>query len=257
MLALLMSVPFLCALRIPQDGLNCKVAPPVIEVGAFYNGATVRVEGTAQAGSQVIVAVAGPDREERFNKKARFGPIWLNAGGVRVSGVPSAFLRFSTGPVPMLLNSESIGRYGLDEDCLMRQMYIEPRAPDVRSDAAIRASYLALKKSAGTYRFADGTIHLVNAGERAAFSLQFQWPKKAPPAEYEVRVYAVRDGSVIRGLSVPIEVVRTGFPAWLAGMAENQASLYGLVAVIIAALAGFGIDFLTTRLFGRKGASAH
>ena len=99
---------------------------------------------------------------------------------------------------------------------------------------------------------------MVNAGERSTFSLQFQWPKKAPPAEYEVTVYEVRDGAVIRGLAVPIEVVRTGFPAWLAAMAENRASLYGTVAVIIAAMAGFGIDFLTTRLFGRKrGASAH
>ena len=57
---------------------------------------------------------------------------------------------------------------------------------------------------------------------------------------------------------MPIEVVRTGFPAWLAGLAQNQSSLYGLIAVITGVLAGFGIDFLTTRLFGRKrGASAH
>jgi hypothetical protein len=46
--------------------------------------------------------------------------------------------------------------------------------------------------------------------------------------------------------------VRTGFPAWIAELAENRASLYGVAAVLIGALAGFGIDFITTRVFGRK-----
>ena len=156
MLALLVSVPFLYALRIPQDGLTCKVTPPVIEMGAFYNGTAVRVEGTAEAGSQVIVAVAGPDSEEHFKKKIHAGPIWLTAGVVRISRVPSAFLRFSTGPVRTMLRGESIALHDLDEEYLMRQMHIEPRAPDAASDTAIRASYLALKKSEGIYDFADG-----------------------------------------------------------------------------------------------------
>lgn len=84
------------------------------------------------------------------------------------------------------------------------------------------------------------------------YILQFRWPKKAPPGEYQIHAFEIRDGEVARQASVTIPVVPTGFPAWLAVLSENRASLYGLAAVLISALAGFGIDFLTTHLFRGK-----
>ncbi len=98
---------------------------------------------------------------------------------------------------------------------------------------------------------------MVESGGHAPFSLAFRWPKKAPPGNYEVRVYEVVGGAVVRDASVPFSVVRTGFPAWLSALAENRAPLYGATAVLVAVLAGFGIDLLTTRIFGKKRAVSH
>ena len=247
-----------CAAGTPEGHLAANVSPRRIEVGAFYDGATVKVEGVAEAGSQVIVTVVGSDAEERFNRKGRLGPIWLNSGKVRISGVPSLFLRFSAAPVGTLLSRDSVARHGLDKESLMQRMRADPRAPGDRGDARIRADYLSLKEADGSYAFGDGGIQVTeNGGRDAAFTLAFRWPKKAPPAMYEVRVYEARNGEVVRETSMPLEVVRTGFPAWLAGIADGRPSLYGITAVLAGALAGFGIDLLVTRLFGRKRAAAH
>jgi hypothetical protein len=240
------------------DGrLTCRVTPRVIEVGAFYNGASVRVEGVAAPRSKVIVTVAGSDREERFNRKARFGPVWINAGKVRISGAPSLFLRFSAAPIATLLQRDSVAGRKLDEASVTTRMHIDPPSPDRPGDAALRTTYLALKRTDGIYAFAESGIVMSQSGGDCKYALEFRWPKKAPPAEYEVRAYEVRDGSVIEEASVPLSVLPTGFPAWLAVLAEEHASLYGMAAVVIAALAGFGIDFLTTRIFGKKRSTAH
>jgi len=229
----------------------CRVTPRLIQVGAFYDGADLRIEGVAAPGARVIVTVTGPDREEAFNRKARFGPVWLNAGKVRISGAPSLFLRFSSQPASGLAP-------GFDEASLAARLHLSPASPDRRADASLRADYLALKKADGVYAFHESGVTLAAPGPAGApYNVRFRWPKKAPPAEYRVHVFEVRPGEPMAESVYPLLVVRTGFPAWLAGMAENRASLYGITAVLIGALAGFGIDFLTTRLFGRKRSVVH
>jgi hypothetical protein len=224
-----------------------RITPAQISVGTSYSGADVRIEGAADAGSNIIITVTGSDREEQFNHKARYGPIWASGGRLRISGVPSLFLRFSSAPVDSLLGPDTVRQMGLDTASLAARMHIEPRPRDRRAEDAIRRDYLALKTADRVYRIDEPGVQ---TGSR--FSLRFHWPRKAPPGVYQVHVYEIRDRTVVRESSMPYSVVRTGFPAWLAGLAESRASLYGLVAVLIGALAGFGIDFLTTCLLGKK-----
>jgi hypothetical protein len=253
-----MSVVSLLALSLYAGGfvpppLIRSVTPSVIEVGAFYGGVNVRVEGVAPPGSKVILTVTGSASAEAFNRKARYGPIWLTAGKVRISGAPSLFLQFSAEPVRNLLSEDWITRKGLDEAALMNHVHLEPEQKDPAIRTALQADYLALKKRDGAYNF-DGPRIVMGrpSNDGTPYTLEFRWPKKAPPAEYQIHAFEVRDGEVAREASVAIPVVPTGFPAWLAALSENRASLYGISAVLISALAGFGIDFLTTHLFRGK-----
>ena len=52
-------------------------------------------------------------------------------------------------------------------------------------------------------------------------------------------------------------MVKVGVPATLHDFAMNDAAKYGGLAVLIAVLAGFGIDFLVARIFGSKAKAAH
>jgi hypothetical protein len=70
--------------------------------------------------------------------------------------------------------------------------------------------------------------------------------------DYVVSAYECRNGAVVRQTSVPLKVVRVGLAAELAFLADQHESLYGLIAVLAAAMAGFGIDFLAMLLRPRK-----
>ncbi len=234
-----------------------KLTPERIEMGSFYNGARLRVEGLIGRGSKAIVVLRGADKEEYFNRKGRFGFIWLNAGSVRISGAPSLFLCFSPEPVRALLDAEVIGQRLLDEASIQAQLRIDPEQ-NPHQAAEVRSDFLALKTEEGLYSvYSCGLKMDTPLAEGATFSAEFQWPKRAPPASYAVEVLECRDGKVIAESSIPLEVVKVGFPESIAVLANQHAALYGMLAVLAAASGGFAIDFLAAKLFGRRRGVAH
>jgi uncharacterized protein (TIGR02186 family) len=235
-----------------QTPTTIAVRPDAVRIGAFYAGADLEVSGLLPAGAQAIVVVRGPDAEERFNTKGRFGPIWANAGGVRISGVPSLFLAFSSRPVALLLARAQVDRRQLDERAIEAQMKVEPPARDRRE---VRANYLKLKAGQGMLRVEEGSVRVQERGDRTAYAVSFRWPKKAPPARYTVTAFAVRDGAIVGEASAELPVTTAGVPARLADLARQRATLYGILCVLAATLAGLGIDFIASRIGGRV--SAH
>lgn len=223
-----------------------RLTPPAIEMGAFYNGARIKVEGTAEAGAAVLVVIRGADVEEVFNRKGRVGPIWVTTGKVHISGVPALFLSYAARPVAAILDRQVVEAQQLDEGALKRQMRVQPRAMD---QEIIRDHYLKLKREEGTLQVFDNAVKMGRPGEQGVpFTLELDWPKKAPPARYELRVYQCRDRAIVHQSSMILEVKAVGFPAGMAGLARSHGPLYGFIAVLIAAMAGFGMDYLASRL---------
>jgi uncharacterized protein (TIGR02186 family) len=223
-----------------------KLTPDVIRMDAFYSGRWMRIDGVVAAGSTAVVVIRGPETEEVFNRKARAGPIWINSGKVHISGVPSLFLCYSSEPLARLLRRDEIDQNQLDDLAVMQQMTVTPKEMDHK---VIRANFIELKTAENVYRMIAGGLKMGTPGAAGdPFSVSFHWPRKAPPAHYEVRVYEVRGGAIVGKISAPLEVVKVGFPELMAYLAVEHASSYGIAAVLIAALGGFGIDFLAAML---------
>ncbi len=228
------------------------VRPEVVRMDAFYGGSRVEVAGRVPGGAEVVVVIKGPDKEETFNMKGRFGPIWASLGRVHISGVPSLFLALSSGPLSRLLSRQELDRYQLDTQAIETQMKVEP--PE-RDQPSVRENYLKLKAGRGILKVEEGTVRVEEQGDFASYTASFQWPNVAPPASYTVAVFAVRDKSIVGEASTSLQVVTVGVPAKMAALARQRATLYGFLCVLVATLAGLGIDFAASRLGGK--ASTH
>lgn len=227
-----------------------KITPPTVEMGTFYGGAKMHVAGIADAGSKVIVVVRGSSAAEVFNKVGRVGPIWVNTGKVTISAAPSLLLIFSSEPVNTCLNSAAIDQYQLDLGSLRKHMQIETKAPD---RDRVADDFLALKAHQGNYRINSASVQLGALDQGGLpYSLDFEMPRSATPGEYQVSVLECRNGEVANKSDVDLGVVEVGFPALVARLARERASLYGIISVMIAMAAGFGIDFIASRIFKRK-----
>lgn len=230
------------------------VTPPVIGMGMFYTGADVRIEGVVSAGSKVAVVVRGGQRSEVFNQKVKTGPIWITSGKVTISGVPSLFLRFTDGMLRDSLAREDIDRYQIDQSAIQRQMEVHPD----HDHEVMVASWLSLKAHDGTYGLVRNGVKMGQPRDGAVpFSVRFAWPKKSPPGQYTVSVYEYRERAVVATSEVSLPVERVGFSAWLATVVTQRSLIYGLMAVLVSAVAGFGIDLLVALIFGKKAVTAH
>jgi hypothetical protein len=231
-------------------GLDLKVTPQVVEMGAFYNGAKIRIEYLSEPDAKPVVLIKGSEVHELFNVKGRAGPIWVNAGKVTISGVPSLYLSMSPQAVSDFLQPEAVDRYMLDLIALKGQIRIEP--PEMDSDV-LRTEYLKLKSNEKSYRFINDAVKVGEASKDGVpYVVDLEWPRNAPPGDYEVVVYEFRNGSIAKELHAPLKADRVGFPAFMASLANKRAELYGVLCVVLAVLAGFGMDSLVAAL-RRKG----
>jgi hypothetical protein len=234
--------------------MRLRVTPAAIEMGTFYSGAEVRIEGVIRPGSKVAVVVRGDSHAEVFNRKIRVGPIWINSGKVKVTGVPSLFLRFTDGMLRYFLVREAMDHHQMDQAAIQRQMEL---TPDQDHETMV-ASWLSLKAHDGLYGLVRDGVRLgppIPSG--VPFRVAFQWPKKAPPAVYQVSVFECRDMSVVSTASAPLPVRRAGLPAQVAQMAQQRSLAYGILSILVASAFGFTIDWLVALVFGRKAATAH
>jgi len=252
-----------------------KLSPETIQMGAFYSGAKVRIEGTAPAGSQVLVVIRGEEHDELFNKKGRVGPIWVNTDKIHVAFTPSLFLSFSSADVTALLDPTSIETYQLDQQAIKNRLACRTRCkcspttrhhtsagviahcagvePDPQYRELIASNYLALKSREGRYQTHSGVVRIVNAtGDNSRYSVDLDWPRSAPPGSYEVEVYACQNRSVAARTTTVLQVVEVGFPAQMVALAAGRPWVYGIVAVLGAVFAGFIIDAITSRLRRRS-----
>lgn len=227
-------------------GLGIKVTPQVVEMGAFYNGAKIRIEYLSAPDAKPVVVVRGSEVSELFNVKGRAGPVWVNTGKVSISGVPSLYLSMSPQAVSDFLQPEAIDKYMLDLTALKKQIKIEPQEMD---RDILRAEYLNLKSRENSYRFISDAVKMGEPGQDGVpYAIDLEWPRNAPPGDYEVVVYEFRNGSIAGESHAPLKVERVGFPAFMAALASNRAELYGVLSVILAVLAGFGMDSLVAAL---------
>jgi hypothetical protein len=231
-------------------GLGIKVTPEVVEMGAFYNGAKIRIEYLSEPDAKPVVVIRGSEVSEVFNVKGRAGPIWVNTGKVSISGVPSLYLSMSPQAVSEFLQPEAIEKYMLDLMALKKQIKIEPREMD---GDILRTEYLRLKSDENSYRFMSDAVKMGAAGQDGVpYVIDLEWPRTAPPGDYEVVVYESRNGAITKELHAPLKVDRVGFPAFMASLAKKRAELYGVLCVILAVLAGFGMDSLVAALRRRS-----
>ena len=249
----------------PEQMPRPKLIPEKIEMGTFYNGTRLRIEGTAPVGSGILIVIEGSERDEFFNRKGRVGPIWLTVDRIHVKHAPSVFLRFSSTALSSLVDREGVQKYQLDEDAIMdrirllchckcsltdrsQQSGVHDAVPDPSYARLLYADFLELKHHDGSYREQTGTVNITGTNSGTAYSLEFEWPRKIPPGSYRVAVYACRDRRVIAQSAAKLQLAEVGFPAYMANLAFSKPWIYGIGAVLVAVLAGFLTDVLTNRL---------
>jgi hypothetical protein len=104
---------------------------------------------------------------------------------------------------------------------------------------------LKLKQKEGLYREMFGNISYASAVDgQKTFSAKIPIPSRLTSGAYTVEVDAIRNGEVVARAEQPLTVNLVGFPALLSQLAFGHSALYGILATLIALLAGLGIGLI-------------
>ncbi len=237
---------FLLGLSAPvqaQEQIVAGMSQNRVSITADFDGSEILIYGAVkreapppegQGPLEVIVTVEGPATPVVVRRKDRVAGIWLNNAEVRVSSAPSFYAVATTGPLDHILS---------DTDNLRHAITIERviRAVGITSDADKAGEFLLgllrVRTNEGRYRVLQGKVELT---EETLFRTDVVLPANLTEGEYKVRLFLLRDKRVIATQDRVIGVRKEGLERWVFNLAQEQPLLYGLISLVLAALAGWG-----------------
>ena len=223
-----------------------------ITIDFFYHGSTVSARGLVEPGTDVVIKIAGPDGTETLKQKGKTaGVLWMNVGTLHFEKTPNLYEIYSTRPIDQILTPEEAEREVIGYGALSKHLELEPvTSPEDREKWV--GEFIKFKENSKLYGGSTGKIAIEPKEGKQGYYIKTEWPFQAPPGDYTVTAYAVRDGKVIEKISKPVDVKQVGIVRTLSTMAKNNGALYGLLSIAMALGAGFGVG-----LVFRKGGGAH
>jgi uncharacterized protein (TIGR02186 family) len=232
--------------------LTAKANHDHINIDFFYHGSTVSVKGITEPGTDLIIKIASPEGHESLKEKGKVGGIlWMNVGTKKFENVPNLYAVHSTRKLDDMISRDELDKYVIGYPALGRHVEIDP-VTNVDEKTRWFNEFIKYKERSNLYSTTDGKIEMQEKYGHQSYYILTQWPYQAPPGDYIVTVYAVKDGKVVDQAESRVQVEQAGMVKTLAGMAKNNAALYGFISIVSALGTGFGVG-----LVFRKGGGAH
>jgi hypothetical protein len=217
------------------------VSPATVQIGSFFNGQTVTLSSTIPAGAQAVVEVMGESVEEPLMRKGRRGGLWMNVGEIVVHEAPSLYLVMSTSP-ELLTAAEPSATWGYPA---LEKRITFTGLIEAGERQEFMSQFLRLKEGEHIYASWPGALKVTaGAGGESTVAAGFDLPANTRPGVYKVCLSVIQDGRVVSHTCTDLTVAMVGFPALLASLAYQHGATYGVVAVVIAIVAGFAMGFL-------------
>ena len=223
-----------------------------IQIDFFYHGSSVSVRGISDPDTDLIIKISSPDGHQELRQKGKVGGLlWMNVGTLNLEKVPSLYFLSSSKKVDEILSKEAMTKDVLGYEAVKEHIELTP-VKDENEKTKWFNEFVKYKENSKLYSVASGNITFTKENGKQNYYTLFEWPYQAPPGDYIVTVYAVKDNKVIEKAEQKVKVEQAGVVKQLAGMARNNASIYGLLSILAALGAGFGVG-----LIFRKGGGAH
>jgi uncharacterized protein (TIGR02186 family) len=212
-----------------------------VAITANFDGSEILVYGAIardapgpQTPPDVIVTIEGPAVPVTVRRKSRFFGIWINTSSVRISSAPAFYAIATTGPIDDILSDTSDLRHKITIGRAIRAVGAAAQADD---SPAFTEALIRLQKERGDFSTNEGAVHLEQA---TLFRTDVVLPANLTEGLFRARIFLLRDGEVIDVTETTIDVHKDGIERVLHRLAFDQPVVYGLLALLIAAFAGWG-----------------
>ena len=205
----------------------------LVAISTGFAGTSVLLFGAVENAGHVVVVVRGPDHPVVVRRMARIAGVWANEAEMTFERAPSFYAVASSAPLAQVVSEPVATRHqiGVERVAIPIPDDVEPSKAEVYRDALIRNKQRQRLYSRDPARIAF-------LGNRL-FRTDMALPANAPVGTYIVEVFLIRDGDVVSAGTTPLIVSKVGFEARVFDFAHRHSLAYGVLAILIAVLAGW------------------
>lgn len=205
-------------------------------------GAVLDPSGRAGQGYDIVVVLKGPAEPIRLREKERFLGIWANAGSTDFRSVPSFFAVASSQPIERIVDQKTAAIYEFG----LRYIQLSPSGSfDPDEQLRFAEGLVDLKQRQGLYK---EDIRGVQITGNVLYQARIELPSNVTTGTYTAETFAVTQGRVIASAVAEVEVRKVGMERRVEYFSQDFGLLYGLMAVLISVLMGWGAGRLFARL---------
>jgi uncharacterized protein (TIGR02186 family) len=246
-LLLLLLAPLLMGQGKPR--LVPDVSQSRIEIRYSFTGAELLLFGAIlypggrapSKDAEIAVVVKGPVQPLVVREKQKVAGIWMNVESTRFRSAPAFYAVASSKPLSKLVDERTAAIYELG----LQNLQLSPgsgASPEVQR--RFEAGFIELMQRQQLYfEDSDG----VQITEGVLYRGRVTIPAQVPVGDYTAETFLIQDGRVIAGAVRDIHIDKFGFERFVADAAERWALAYGLIAVGLSLLLGWGASALFRR----------
>ena len=239
-LVLTLLAPF--ALGQAEPRLVPDVSQRDIEIRYSFAGAELLLFGailypggrTPEATPDIAVVLKGPLERIVLREKQKVAGIWMNVERVRFRSAPSFYAVASSRPLARLVDERTAAIYELG----LQNLSLSPgggKAPEVQR--RFEAGLIDLMQRHQLY-FEDPKG--VQITDHVLYRGRVSIPARVPVGDYTAETFLIKDGRVIAGATREIRIEKLGFERDVADADERWSFAYGVAAVAMSLLLGWG-----------------
>jgi len=224
-----------------------EVSQPEVQVRQGFTGTQLLLYGAildpegARAGRDydIVVVLKGPTRSITVREKQKFAGIWINAQSAQFRSAPSFYAVASSKPIDKIVDPRTAAIYELGLPFLQ----LSPIGTiDPEQQVRFAAGLVSMMTGDKLYQEDPAGV---SVKEQVLYNARISLPSNVQTGTYTAETFAVTRGRVVASAVARVEVKKRGFEKVVADFAEEDALLYGLLAVALSAAMGW----LAGRLF--------
>ncbi|MEX0758662.1 MAG: TIGR02186 family protein [Tistlia sp.] len=215
-------------------GLVADLSSYLVAITTGFSGEDVLFFGAVDGPGDVVVVLRGPDGEQQVLRKSRVAGIWMNTARMSFRQVPSYYAVASTRPIEEIADRAVLRSLEIGLSNLRLALPAAIASANIADEW--RAALIRNKQAQGLFA---RELAKVTLRDERLFRTSFYLPPTVPVGYYQAQVYLFRGGQAVSAQTIPLSVSKVGLEADVFLFAHRRPSLYGLVAVIFALLAGW------------------
>ena len=226
--------------RPPSDEVVSDISTREIAIKSNFAGIEILIFGSIDFSARpvpetgtydVVVVIRAPGQALVARRKQRVAGIWVNGPGKTYPDVPGFYAVLSTRPLPAITSAETLESLGI----ALGNLDFGTRVKDDPEEQSFRSAVIDLKERQKLFQEDDDGVTFIG---RSLFRASVDLPADVPIGRYTADVYLFRDGKVVSENQSTLRVNKVGFERLVYLLASRYPFIYGLIAVMIAVIAG-------------------